>query len=108
MTVVAVLGPSVAVPYGLHFVRAYAKDYCVTGGGAYSRAVEIASSSTANLRGWLVEENSGASTKQTYHQTADTVCMGTRLVKVGIAADASTLHQAEVDAAASRGGSGAR
>jgi hypothetical protein len=113
VTVVAVLGPSVAVPYGGQFVRAYAycpRGYFVTGGGAYNGAVtEIASSPTPNLRGWFVEGDNVASTKQTYHQTADAVCMkGTPPVTVGAAADTSTLHQAEVEAAASRSGSGPR
>lgn len=110
VTVVAVLGPSVAVPYGGQFVRAYAycpKGYYVTGGGAFNGAVtEIASGPTPNLRGWFVEGDNLAPTKQTYHETADAVCVkGTPPVTVGTAADTSTLHQAEVEAAASRGGS---
>jgi hypothetical protein len=104
VTVVAVLGPSIAVPPG-KFVKAYAycpRGYYVTGGGAYSGAIkEIASSPTPNLRGWFVDgENVGA---QTYHHSADAVCVkGSTQVTLGAAADTSTLHQAEFEAADGR------
>jgi hypothetical protein len=105
VTVVAVLGPRVAVP-PREFVKAYAycpKGYYVTGGGAYNGAItEIASSPTTNLRGWFVEGVNPSST-QTYHHSADAVCIkGSPQVIVGTAADTSTLHQAELEAAASR------
>ena len=106
VTVVGVLGPLVSVPPG-RFVKAYAycpKGYYVTGGGAYSGAItEIASSPTPNLRGWFVDGANPPGATQTYHHRAVAICVkGSPQVMVGTAADTSMLHQAELEAAASR------
>jgi hypothetical protein len=106
VTVVGILGARVSVPPG-RFVKAYAycpKGYYVTGGGAYSGAItEIASSPTPNLRGWFVDGENLSGAKATYHHRAVAVCVkGSPPVTVGAAADTSTLHQAEFEAADSR------
>lgn len=112
-TVVAVLGPKVAVPQG-QFARAYARcphGYYVTGGGAYNGAITvIASSPMTNLRGWFVDGTNTSSVKQTFQERADAVCVkGGPGVTMGTAAAASALkRQAETDFAISHRSSGGR
>lgn len=106
VTVVAVLGPSVAVPAG-QFGKAYAfcpKGYFVTGGGVYNGAItEIASSPTPNLRGWFVEGMNNDPAKRTFHHRADAVCVkGSPAVPIGKASDGAPLRQAELEFAVSR------
>ena len=101
VTVVAVLGARVTVP-PRQFAKAYAycpKGYVVTGGGAYSGAItEIVSTPTPNLRGWFVL-GVNPSTTQTYHHSADAVCVkGSPQVTVGTAGDTSALRQAQLEA----------
>ena len=106
-TLVAVLGPSVAVPAG-QFRKAYAfcpTGYYVTGGGAYNGAItEIASSPTPNLRGWFVDGMNNDPQKRTFHHRADALCIKGNAPLTGIrpAADGSPLAQVEGEAAASR------
>jgi hypothetical protein len=112
-TLVAVLGPSVAVPAG-QFRKAYAfcpNGYYVTGGGAYNGAItEIASSPTPNLRGWFVDGTNNDPLKRTFHHRADAICMKGNAPITGIrpAGDSSPLRQLEVEAAASRDITGRR
>lgn len=106
-TVVAVLGPSVAVPAG-KFRKAFAhcpSGYYVTGGGAYNGAInEIASSPTANLRGWFVDGMNNDPLKRTFHHRAVAVCVkGTPPATVHAAGDDSMTRQLELEAAASHG-----
>lgn len=112
-TIVAVLGPSVAVPAG-QFRKAYAfcpKGYYVTGGGVYNGAIiEIASSPTPNLRGWFVDGTNNDRLKRTFHHRADAVCIKGNAPLTGIrtAGDDSTLRALELEAAASRTDTGER
>jgi hypothetical protein len=112
-TLVAVLGPSVAVPAG-QFRKAYAfcpKGYYVTGGGAYNGAItEIASSPTPNLRGWFVDGTNTDPLKRTFHHRADAVCIKSNIPPISIrpAGDGSALREPQLEAAASREGAGRR
>lgn len=106
-TLVAVLGPSVAVPAS-QFRKAYAfcpAGYYVTGGGVYNGAItEIASSPTPNLRGWFVDGTNNDPQKRTFHHRVVALCMRGNAPLVGIrpAGDGSALHELELEAAASR------
>ena len=102
-TVIAVLGPIVAVPAGT-FVKASAvcpKGFYVTGGGAYSGAItEIASSPTKDLRGWFVDGMNNDPLHRTFQHRADAVCVeGTPSLSARMAAadQARLVRQAELD-----------
>jgi hypothetical protein len=112
VTVVAVLGPSVAVPAG-QFRRAYAfcpSGYYVTGGGVYNGAItEIASSPTPNLRGWFVDGMNTDPAKRTFHHRVAAVCVkGSPTVPIRAASDGTPLRQTELEFATSRDASAVR
>lgn len=99
VTVVAVLGKSVAVPPG-QFRKAYAfcpRGYFVTGGGSFSGAItEVASSPTPSLRGWFVDGTNNDPQKRTFTHRADAVCVkGRAPATVGTASGGAAVRQAE-------------
>jgi hypothetical protein len=109
VTVVAVLGRRVNVPYR-KFMRAYAncpKGYFVTGGGAYNGAItEVVSGPQPNMRGWYVDGTNTDPNKRTFAHWADAVCVkGSKSVPVASAASSSAaIHEAEAAFAASHWG----